>query len=147
MAALSANADPLPRPTPQIPFASFYYPATGVDEFYLGAVVCITDGAGTVNAVAANADQTIGFCMERVTTAASTPVRVAISGTWWVQATLLADAALLTTCHAKATSDNPSEIVVTAAGAPAALGLLIHVDVTTVSGWIDLDRRNISTNA
>ena len=147
MAALSANADPLPRPDAQIPFASFYYKAFGADEFYLGAVVCATAAGRKANATAANADLCMGFCMERVTAVTDTPIRVAISGIWWVQATLLADAALLTLAHAKATSDNPSEIVVTAAGAPAALGLLVHVDVTTVSGWIDLDRRNVSTNA
>ena len=146
MAALSADASPLPRSDPRVPALSFFYKATGADEYFRGAVVCETAGKALLTNL--NAAETLGFSLGRVTVAAADePVEVAIGGVWWVEATLLADAALITTVHPLAASDNPADLVVTAATNPGALGLLIHVDVTTTSGWIDLGQRSIPTNA
>ncbi len=144
--ALSANANPVPRPDPQIPYASFYFKAEGADEFYRGAVACESAGKAVVDN--ADADNSIGVVLDRVTaTAADDPVLIAVTGIWWFAAADLVDASLWALATALPTSDVPADLTIYAGGDPGALGLLVHVDATAVSGWVDFSHRVVPTNA
>ena len=137
MAALSANAVTPPRHNPGSDSFVGTYKATGADEYYNGAVVCYV----SPRAILTNADGvvTLGFHMGRTTiTAADEPVKVHVAGIWWVAAAGMIDGDLGTLMAPTAASDNPADIVDQAAGTPFSLGVLIHVDVTTTSGWIHL---------
>lgn len=148
MAALGANANPPPRPNPATPHLEFEYPATGADEFYRGAVIGETTTAGTVNCVLADADESIGFCVQRATaTAANDPIRVAITGIWWVACAQFATGDLWHAHAPAAASDNPADINTAGAGTPGTLGILVHVDATGVSGWLNLDWKVVPANS
>ena len=146
--ALTANANPMPRPDPAFPVIERIYKAAAADDFYRGAVLCAT--AGKANSAGANDDQVIGFCTRRsIATAANDPVYIAITGVWWVAAAGMADADLGTTAHPLVTSDNPADIIAqgAASGDPRALGTIVHVDVTATSGWVDINNRVAATNS
>lgn len=143
MAALSANATVVPRHDPGSAKFEASFKATGADEYYVGAIVCGTSGKALVT----NADGTIslGFTLQRKTVlAADEPIKVNVLGVWWVAAADFADAdSLMIGMSPLASSDNPADIVNTSAATPGQLGLVIHIDVTATSGWLDLGQRNI----
>lgn len=143
MAALAANAATPPRRNPGSAKFEPSFKATGADEYYVGAIVCATSGKALVT----NADgtATLGFTMQRKTVAAADePIKVHVTGIWWVAAVDFADAdSLMIGMSPLASSDNPADIVNTSAATPGQLGLVIHIDVTATSGWLDLGQRNI----
>ena len=145
---LTADVIPMPRPDPAYPVIEREYPceAAGAEIWYRGSVVC--QSVGLLVNDNADADLTIGFCTEHLATAAAnTPVKVAITGIWWVAAVALTDAGLLTATYPLAGSDDPAEINLTTLTNPSALGLLVHVDATAVSGWIHLGIKSNPTNS
>lgn len=147
MAALSANAAIPPRRDPGSTKFEAHYKATGADEYYVGSVTCAASG----KAILTNADaaKTLGFCMQRTTiTAADQPVKVHVAGIWWVSAVAFADATGPTAIlFPLAASDNPADLTASGATNPDALGMILHIDVTGASGWIDLGQRVIPATA
>lgn len=123
----------------------FTYKATGADTYFNGAIVCSASGKVLVT----NADATT--CMgihlgNTVATAADDPIEVYVKGMWWIADATFADAALWTLIAPTAASDNPDDLVALGAGTPSALGTIIHVDATAVSGTVDLDQRVVVAN-
>ena len=149
MAALAANVVPMPRPDPATPVIERTYLCDAADTFYLGCIPSVKNADGHIYLDNADADWGLGFCTKKVVTAAQDdPVVVAITGIWWITAAACANASLLQKqLHPLAGSDNPADVTATAATNCGGLGLLVHVDATGVSGWINLDIRNIPTNS
>ncbi len=146
MAALSANAVTPPLHSPGTAIFRGTYKATGADEYYDGAVVCEVAG----KAILTNADgvTTLGIFRGRTTAAAADdPIRVHVKGVWWIASAGCTDAALGGLMAPTAVSDNPADVIAQSSATPFALGVLIHVDATAVSGWVDLDADKGLANA
>jgi hypothetical protein len=146
MAALTAAVVPAPYYDPAFPIGERYYASSAAaDVFYRGAIVCAD--AGLVVADNADADTCLGVCTKGTTvTGAAEPVAVATHGVWWFAAVAFTTALQWTLFGPLATSDNPADMVSLAGGNPSCLGTLVHCDVTTVSGWIDLAQRVVPAN-
>lgn len=146
MATLSANAATPPRRDPGSSKFEGTYKATGADEYYVGSIVCHVSG----KAILTNADAayTLGICMQRTTvTAADDPVKVHIAGIWWISCAQFADADLRLLAAPAAASDNPADLIIPGTGAvPGTLGMVVHIDVTGASGWLDLQQRAADVN-
>ena len=146
MAALSANVVNKPKHSPGSPKFEAIFKAHAADEYYVGSVTGAT--AGRASLLLADGEVTLGICMQRTTiTAQDQPVRVHIKGVWWVSCAQIADADLRLLAAPAAVNDNPADLVVPGTGAiPGTLGMVIHVDVTGASGWLDLDTRAADVN-
>lgn len=146
MAALSANAVIPPRHDPGSSKFEATYKAHAADEYFVGSITGAT--AGRASLLLADGEVTLGFCLQRTTiTAQDQPVKVHIKGIWWVTCAQIADADLRLLAAPAAASDNMADLVVPGTGAiPGTLGMVVHVDVTGASGWLDLDTRALDVN-
>ena len=145
MAALSAPVIPAPYYDPAFPIGEREYPVEAADAFYRGAILCHSGGLAVADND--NADTALGVCTRGVTTtAANQVVKIAVSGIWWFACNDFTTALLWTLFTAVAASDNPADMVAAGVGTPSALGTLVHCDVTTVSGWLDLRQRVLVLN-
>lgn len=146
MGALTADVSPAPYHDPAFPIGERYYESSAAgDVFYRGAVVC-TD-AGLVVADNADADTGLGVCTRGVTvTGAGEPVMVATHGVWWFAATAFDTEDIWTLFSPAAGSDNPEDLTLSTGAVPSPIGTLVHNDVDTVSGWLDLTQRVVVAN-
>jgi hypothetical protein len=150
MAALAANMNLPPRHVPNTPTLQGIFPANAADEYYIGAIVCSSAAATTGRVVVSNADAdtTLGLCLERQTVAAAGElITVHLKGVWWIACAQFATGDLWVLHAPTAASDNPADLVTLGIGTPSALGTLIHVDATGVSGYLDFDHRVVPANA
>ena len=144
MAALAANV--YINSDPKVPLILAEIKGAA-DEYFLGAVLCVTAATGILDATPADADRFVGVCVEHVVAAANDPVKVAVWGRWHILAAACADASVGLTVHPLAASDNPADITASAATNPSAMGILDHVTVTGTSGWVHTGFRAAPTNA
>ncbi len=143
--ALSADVNPAPYYDPAFPIGERDYAVEGADEFYRGAILC--HSSGLVVADNANADTGLGVCTERVTTtAANQIVKVAVAGIWWFACAQFATGDLWLIHGPAVTKDEPTLMDLAGVGDPSGIGTLVHVDVTAVSGWLDLRQRVVPVN-
>ena len=147
MAALSADVAPFPPIDEKVPLILADIKGAA-DDYFLGAVLCVTAATGVLDATPADADRYVGICFEKKLAAASNdPIRLAVYGRFHITAVACADASVGLTVHPLVASDNPADITATATGNPSAMGLLDHVTVTGTSGWIHTGFRSAPTNA
>ena len=125
---------------------------TGADTFYKGACLSVDadTAVGTVELDNANVDQAWGICENRlVATAAGDLVTGWVRGVFWLTGNT---AGLVIVNHGltlgeTAGSDDPADLVISGIGTCGAMGTLLHVEVTAVSGYIDLSQRSLIINA
>ena len=146
MAALSAAVVPAPYYDPAFPIGARHYESSAAaDVFYRGAIVC--DDAGLVVADNADGDAGLGVVIAGVTvTGAGEAVLVATHGVWWFAATAFDTEDIWTLFSPAAASDNPADLTLSTGAVPSPIGTLIHNDVDTVSGWIDMTQRVLVAN-
>ena len=112
MGALSANMTLPPRHIDNTPILELIYDSNATDEYYIGAIVCKSQGAteGRVVVDNANLDDTLGICLERVSAEAGTLVRVHVKGVWWIACANFETADLLGLFAPAVASDNPADL-------------------------------------
>lgn len=144
MAALADNVAVIYAP--EMPVVKRIYKTAGADEFYRGALVYATSGKAQV--VPADASLSIGVNEQRLSaTAADQALEVFCRGIFWFAAAQMTDANLGVPLGATASSDNPADLVVQTTSGPSTMGVVMHVDVTGTSGWLDINQRAAQTNA
>lgn len=121
----------------------------GAATFFRGGLACITPGTGKPQIANADADEFFGVTEKKlVATAANQLTTFVTRGVvWFTGAANLTIANVGKLFAATAASDNPADLLVQAAGNPGAAGRLLAVDVTAVSGYIDLSDRSAVVNA
>lgn len=147
--ALAANMERPPRHVLGSPMLELIYPANAADEYYIGAIVCKSLGAdiGKVVVDNADADASLGICLERVTVAAADePVRVHVKGVWWIACANFETGNLWGLFSPAAGSDDPADINDAVGAVPATLGTLVHVGTTATDGYLDIDQRVVVAN-
>jgi len=146
MAALSADVAPFPPIDEKVPLILADIKGAA-DDYFLGAVLCVTAATGVIDASPADADKYVGVCYEKkLAAAANDPIRVCVYGRFHITAAACADASLGVCVFPLTGSDNPADITASGATNPSAMGLLDHVTVTGTSGWVHTGFRTQPSN-
>jgi len=150
MAALADNFHgwrPVPG-TGGITLAMPVIPSVASDEFYRGAIVtqaATPAGLKVTNAV--TTDRPCGINQTRYTSVNAATIQLIdiwMKGVvWFTGVAAIATASVTYNIYPLASSDNPADLTATAAGNCSAFGTILAIEVTAVSGYIDLDRTAI----
>ena len=119
---------------------------TTADEYYRGAIATVAVGAGVQIKVSNGVTTDIPFgIVEKRTTAASAAFPLIpcwVRGVvWFTGVAAIATASGLPLLYPLINSDNPADLTATAAGNCAAFGRVIAIEVTAVSGYVDLTQK------
>lgn len=124
---------------------------TGTVTFFRGAIpqsAVASNQAKVSNGV--TTDIPIGINEKRITTTAANTVMGPIwtrGVVWLTGVAAIAAASGLNLLFALSGSDNPADLTATAAGNSQAFGRIINIEVTTVSGYVDMTQRHIAETA
>jgi hypothetical protein len=121
----------------------------GADVFYRGAIATTATGDGQVKVTnGVTTDNSIGIVSAQTTVAsANDPVLIISRGIlWFTGVAAIAIASNHELLYPLLTSDNPADLTATAAGNCGALGRILEVEVTAVSGYVDISDRSVVSN-
>jgi hypothetical protein len=128
------------------------YGSAAALTFYRGGLPTTAVGAG-LNIKISNAvttDIPVGIAMKHVvsTGAASHFIPCMVRGVvWFTGVAAIATANGLNLIYVLSASDNPADLTVTAAGNSQAFGRIIAIEVTAVSGYVDMTQRHLAETA
>lgn len=119
---------------------------SGAATFYRGAIATTAVGAGLLIKISNGVTTDIPFGLvekQTVTTGASShTIPCWVRGViWFTGVAAIATASGLALLYPALNSDNPADLTVTAASNPAAFGRIIAIEVTAVSGYVDLTQK------
>jgi hypothetical protein len=118
--------------------------ASGADEFFFGAIATVAVGDGdnikVTNGV--TTDIPYGVVNQHVVAAGNEIIPCITRGViWFTGVAAIAAASGLPLLYALINSDNPADLTATAAGNTSAFGRIINIEVTAVSGYVDLTQK------
>lgn len=147
MAALTGNFHgwrPVPG-TGGITLAMPVIPSVASDEFYRGAIVtqaATPAGLKVTNAV--TTDRPCGINQTRYTSVNAATVQLIDiwqrGVVWFTGVAAIETASVSLLLYPLASSDNPADLTATAANNCSAFGTVLAIEVTQVSGYVDLER-------
>jgi hypothetical protein len=148
MAALGDNFHGW-RPVRGSPLFASKQPCAAAATFFRGAICTGATGVGKIKVSnGVTTDVAFGVVTERVTTtAADQLVEVLSRGiVWFTGVAAIAHASNRELLYPLLTSDNPADLTATAAGNCGALGRVLQIEVTAVSGYLDLSDQALQNN-
>ena len=131
------------------PFFEINERADGADTFFRGAIATTATGDGQVKVTnGVTTDNSIGIVSaQKVATAANDAVPIISRGIlWFTGVAAIAIASNHELLYPLLNSDNPADMTATAAGNCGAFGRIIGVEVTAVSGYVDINDRSATSN-
>lgn len=127
-------------------------PSIASDEFYRGAIGSqLATPTGLTVANANDTNRTHGIVEKRYTSvnaATIQPVPVWVRGVvWFTGVAAIVIAANTVPIYPLLNSDNPADLTLTGAGNLGALGTVLAMEVTAVSGYVDMTQKAAAANS
>lgn len=120
--------------------------SNGALTFYRGGL--IHAAAGLAKVIPGATDLFVGVCWQKMVATASDLITAAVTGRFKFANTAFTNAnyGLAFAQPAAALTDNPADLLASAAGSAGVVGCLDQVSSTAVNGWLNIERRASAEN-